>query len=106
MRWIPLLLLAGCGGMDVPLPERCQQVGVAVADNDTITGTILEDHKLRRDEMQRVKDMCRVPFREKDFFGCAIPVNEHEYIIWYLDYPEVRDEERCHALYEEKRHNG
>ena len=101
MRWLlPLLLLTGCG-MDVPFPERCQRVGVAVADNDTITGTIITEHT---GTVEKVSIECRSPFKPK--YGCAIPINDGEYVLWYVDTPENRDHERCHALYEEPRHTN
>lgn len=98
MRWIlPLLLLAGCS--DVPLPERCQAVGVAVAYDDTVTGRIVDENT---GTLGQVSIQCGSPFKDK--YGCAIPINEHDYILWYVDEPEERDHERCHALYEEKNH--
>lgn len=91
------MLLTACSG--VPLPERCREVGVSLAGNDTVTGVIVEEHT---GTLEEVSIACRSPFKPK--YGCPIPVSEHEYDIWYVDIPEVRDHERCHALYEEWNH--
>lgn len=97
MRWVLVLLLTGCSS--VPLPSRCHEVGVAVDANDTVTGVILEEHI---GTVTEVSVQCHSPF--KLLAGCAIAVAPGYYILWYIDRPEERDHERCHALFEEKRH--
>lgn len=79
-------------------PEYCRSLGVNVLDYDTITGIIIEENQSYID---KVSTVCQSPFEMKH--GCAIPVNEHEYVLWYT-YGEVLDHERCHAYYETKEH--
>lgn len=92
-----LLLLTSCS--DTLSPDHCRSLGVDVANNATQTGIIVEEHKA---DINTVKAKCRRPFSYIE--GCAVPVAEHEYVLWYIDDAKVRDHERCHALYEEKKH--
>lgn len=100
MRWLlVLLILAGCDSFDTPLPERCRAVGVAVQDSDIITGSIVSENVA---DLETVSIQCASPFKPKS--GCAIPVNDGEYVLWFIDDPAIRDHERCHSLYEERKH--
>lgn len=74
-------------------------MGVAVEDNDTITGQIIKENIA---EQKVVQAKCQSPFTYKE--GCALAVGSNSYIIWRIDDPVVRDHEKCHALYEEGRH--
>ena len=77
-------------------PYECRTVGVDVPGGAQQTGTIVSEHTGTPAE---VKARCKKPFTNDDK-GCAIPVNEHQYILWYVNDPGARDHERCHALYE------
>jgi hypothetical protein len=100
MRYLVLLLLlAGCD-IDTPLPRHCVEVGVAVDDHARITGTIEEEHMGKLDD---VRNVCQDTLTQ-DKYGCALAVAPGEYVLWYVDDPNIRDHERCHALYEEKKH--
>ena len=90
-----LLALAGCD-FDTPLPQRCDELGVAVGPDDQITGKIVAEHVA---DLDTVRARCQDTLT-KEKFGCAIPVNEGEYVLWYVDDPNIRDHERCHGLYE------
>ena len=95
-----LLLLAGCGDFNVPFPQRCQEVGVDVAPDDKVTGTILNENVAKLDV---VRKNCQDTLTQEKY-GCYIPTAPGEYVLWYVDDPYRQDHERCHALYEEKRH--
>jgi len=102
MRYLVLLLLlAGCD-INTPLPNRCLIVGVAVDDDAKITGTIENEHAVL---YEIVKKQCQKPFTNDDM-GCALAVAPQTYVLWYVDDPDIRDHERCHALYEEKKEYG
>ena len=92
------ILLTGCS--ESMSPDHCKMLGVNVSDNDTITGRIIEENVIN--DVDTVRAKCMRPF--SDIKGCAIPVYESEYVLWYIDDARIRDHERCHALYEEKRH--
>lgn len=99
--WVQILvglpLLIGCS--ESLSPERCRYLGVNVQDDDTVTGLIIEENV---SDQRTVQARCKSPFQYRE--GCAIPVGPNEYIVWRIDDPKVRDHEKCHALYEERRH--
>lgn len=104
MRRIAIFLALALVGCDysTPLPERCREAGVAVADNDVITGRIVE--RMPVDNVNEVKYQCRRPFSVLHY-GCTIVLFPGEYRIVYLDKGfDARVHEECHALYEEGRH--
>ena len=73
---------------------------MAVGDQDTITGTILNENIA---DLQTVRNHCQDSLTQRKY-GCTIAVSPGEYVIWFVDRPNVRDHERCHALYEEWEH--
>ena len=93
---IIVVLLAGCA----LTPYECRTVGVDVPDSAEKTGTIVSEQTGTPAE---VKAKCMKPFTNDDK-GCAIPVGEHQYKLWYIADGNIRDHERCHAKFETKAH--
>lgn len=82
-----------------PTPTECRSLNVAVADTDSITGSVIEQNVV---DIKMVRIMCHRPY-EGECEGCLLAAGPHEYIIWASD-AEALAHERCHALYEEPRH--
>jgi len=95
LLWL-VIFLVGCD-LNVPLPSRCQKVGVNVPDGAKITGKI--DHEAVKG-LNEVRILCQDRLTQEKY-GCAVAVNEGEYVLYYIAHrPDIRDHERCHALYE------
>lgn len=95
---IGICCLSGCGDWDVPSPTRCREVNVDVRMGDEVTGTIRAEHLVMAEEVSK---QCKPLENDR---GCAKRVGEHDWILWYIDDPDARDEERCHAYYEQRNH--
>ena len=74
-------------------------MGVAVKDGAKVTGEIVEENM---GTPEQVKAICQSPFETR--LGCAMAVYPGEYVIWYVDDPEVKLHEQCHALFETSDH--
>jgi len=98
MTMLLLALLSGCA-TGTPLPSKCQEVGVAVADDDVVTGVILESNEVG----QAGIDMQCWPLKNAQ--GCAINAGGPNYVIWYIqNNSNVKIHEECHAFYEQPNH--
>ena len=98
MKYLALLLtifLLGCD-FDTPLPDRCTELGVNVPHGSAVTGKIISEHMA---DLDTVRVRCQDSLTQEKY-GCTIAVNVREYVLWYVDDSNVRDHERCHALYE------
>jgi hypothetical protein len=98
------LALTACAPYTVlspPSPALCRSHGVAVADSDAPTGQIIEYNLA---DSKTVNARCQRPFGAVS--GCAIPINQDQYIIWSIDDTAVRTHETCHAIYQAAGHTG
>ena len=85
-------------------PSECREYGVNVADDDTITGTII------RSEFTTIGGVYRECGRTGS--GCAVPASgekiwpspDHKYNIFYAERKCAPHHEACHARYEEWNH--
>lgn len=89
--WL-LVLFSGC----TVTPEYCREWGVNVANDDIITGEVIEEHIYH---WRKVKAKCK-----GNKYGCILAVNEHQYIIIRIDDTGAAAHEWCHAVYEEFEH--
>ena len=108
MRYLSLLLLlTACDVAVVEMtPEQCRAYGVAVHDNDVITGTVIGSRFGTLADMQR----------ECGFDGAAGCTRAHgveppswpsatgEYDVWYSERQCIPFHEFCHAQYQRKGH--
>ena len=94
-----LTLLATITILAAPSPELCRDFGVDVPDGSEATGRIVEYHIA---DQRTVNARCQRPFGSVR--GCAIPVNEDEYVIYVIDSPVARLHEECHSLHQTKEH--
>jgi hypothetical protein len=98
VKWLAALVaafLCACA----PTPELCRDWGVDVQDDDIVTGKIVEYHLA---DFATVQARCQCPF--EPHYGCAIPVQPGQWVIWAIDDTGVRAHQECHVLFEEKRH--
>jgi hypothetical protein len=99
---VVLLTVTACKDDGTPLtPFQCRVVGVAVEDEDTVTGTIVEEIFYQSDRESRAA--CFKPF-STDNLGCVIALNKGEYRVVWSTHRNVRLHEQCHAYYEEWKH--
>jgi len=105
--------LAGCSVAPERLahltPAECWAHGVAVQDDDRVSGQIIGSHFGTFATTERE---CGGSYGTL-YGGCAVsaegrdtqwPSPSGQYVIWYADHKCAPEHEGCHALYEEKAH--
>ena len=96
-----LILLTGCAAYQ-PSPEECRSLGVAVDDQDSVTGTIVHAEERKRDRIYAVcKQVAAGCARSATLPFPAFPDPLGRYNIYYTDHLVARHE-MCHALYEKR----